>query len=68
MDPQDLELDIALALREVRLYWRPSRDPLSLEDKRRLARIIIEHLGRARITILRAEAPPPGRGTGRFLR
>jgi hypothetical protein len=68
MDPHDFELDIALALREVRLYWRPGRDPLSLDDKRRLARIIIDHLGRARITIVRAEPPPQGRGTGHFLR
>ena len=63
----EFELDIALALREVRLYWRPGRDPLSLDDKRRLARMILEHLGRARITIVRAELPPPGQGTGRFM-
>ena len=68
MPPPDFELDIALALREVRLYWRPGRDPLSLDDKRRLARMIIDHLGRARITFVRAEPPPQGRGTGNFVR
>jgi hypothetical protein len=68
--PVDLEFQIALAMREVRLYWRPGRDPLSIDDKRRLAALILNGLKRSNITLTIVQEPPPpqGRGTGEFMR
>jgi hypothetical protein len=63
-----LAFDIALALREVRLYWQRGREPLTGDDKLRLARQIVAYLARCEITVSRAEGNPKGRGTGEYMR
>ena len=62
-----LAFDIALALREVRLYWQRGREPLTGEDKRRLARQVVAYLAKCEIVVSRADPNPKGRGTGEFM-
>jgi hypothetical protein len=49
-DKDQLVLEIALALRETRLYWAPSREPLTLADKQEVARRILAHLRASSVT------------------